>query len=450
VDLVDIAAWLRSLGLERYIETFRANAIDAEVLPELVEADLEKLGLLLGHRKKLLKAIAALRAGEAAPGSLIEAEVTASPETRRVTEAERRQLTVLFCDLVGSTELSAALDPEDERELIRAYQSAVAGEVARFEGHVAKFMGDAVVAYFGYPSAHEDDAERAVRAALAVSDAVGRVTKPAGEPLNARIGIATGVVVIGDLIGEGAAQEEAVAGETPALAARLQVLARPGSVVIGEATRRLLGELFTLEDLGPQRLKGFAQPISAWRVLGEERLEDRFQALRGEALTPLVGRDDEIGLLLQRWALAKRGSGQTILLCGEPGIGKSRLVRALRDRLANEPHVLLSHYCSPRHVNSALHPVTALIERAPGLSRDDAPEVRLDALATWLARTAGQFDEAVALLANLLGPHRRPFSCSELQSTEESAEDARSARRTRGGLVRRAAGARHLRGRALG
>jgi len=309
----------------------------------------------------------------------------------------------MFVDLVGSTELSTALDPEDERELIRAYQSTVAIEVARFEGHIAKFMGDGVVAYFGYPRAHEDDAERAVRAALAVSDAVRRVTAPAGEPLNARIGIATGIVVVGDLIGEGAAQEEAVAGETPAVAARLQVLARGGSVVIDGATRKLLGALFKLEDLGPQHLKGFAQPVFTWRVLGKERLEDRFQALRGEALTPLVGRNDELNLLLRRWNLAKRGIGQTVLLCGEPGIGKSRLVRALNDQLADEPRALLSHFCSPHHVNSALHPVIALLEGMPGLSRDDAPDARLDKLTALLAQTTNRLDDAVALLANLLG-----------------------------------------------
>ena len=389
--------------MERYSEAFQENAIDAEVLPELTDADLERLGLLLGHRKKLLKAIAELRTVETMPAFLPRAPVEVPPETRRATEAERRQLTVLFCDLVGSTELSTALDPEDERELIRAYQSTVAGEVARFDGHIAKFMGDGVVAYFGYPRAHEDDAERAVRAALALSDAVPRVTTPGGEPLNARIGIATGVVVVGDLIGEGAAQEEAVAGETPALAARLQALATPGSIVIGKATRRLLGTLFKLEDLGPQHLKGFSQPVSAWRVLGEQRSGDRFQALRGDDLTPLVGRDDELTLLLQRWTLAKRGIGQLILLCGEPGIGKSRLVRALRDGVAHEPHTLLSHHCSPHRVNSALHPVIARLEGIPGLSRDDAPEVRLETLAALLAQATDRLDEAVALLANLLG-----------------------------------------------
>ena len=275
--MLDVARWLAQHGLGHHAEAFAENGIDGDVLLDLTDADLKELGLHLGDRKRLLKAIAALDDELAQGGNRPAAAQRIRVESR---EAERRQLTVMFIDLVGSTELSTALDPEDERELIREYQRTVASEVTRFEGHIAKFMGDGVVAYFGYPRAHEDDAERAVRAALALSEAVRCVTTPAGEPLNARIGIATGIVVVGDLIGEGAAQEEAVAGETPALAARLQVLARPGTVLIDRGTRKLLGSLFKLEDLGPQHLKGFVQPVSTWRILGEERLEDRFQALR--------------------------------------------------------------------------------------------------------------------------------------------------------------------------
>jgi class 3 adenylate cyclase len=241
-------------------------------------------------------------------------------------------LTVLFCDLVGSTELSRKLDPEDMSALIRAYQETVAAQLARFEGHVAKFMGDGVLAYFGWPKAHEDDAERAVRAGLAVAEAVGHLSGPGGAPLAARVGIATGQVVVGDLIGEGAAQEEAVVGETPNLAARLQALAGPGAMVISQATRRLVGGLFELADLGPQRLKGFAEPLAAFRVEGEGRAEGRFEALHGQRLTPLIGREHELGLLLERWRWARDGDGQVVLIAGEPGIGKSRLVRALRGR----------------------------------------------------------------------------------------------------------------------
>ena len=395
---VDIAAWLRELGLERFEPVFRDNEIDWEVLPELTDADLEKLGLPLGPRKKLLKAIAGLSGKPTA----VSTEVAPCPRPV-APEAERRQLTVLFCDLVGSTELSARLDPEDMSAVIRAYQSAVAGEITHFEGHVAKFMGDGVLAYFGYPKAHEDDAERAVRAGLALVGAVGGLVTPTSAPLAARIGIATGLVVVGELIGEGAAQEEAVVGETPNLAARLQAAASPGSVVISQATRRLVGGLFELDDLGPQRVKGFTEPLSAWRVLGEGPEEGRFEAMRGARLTPLVGRDEELHLLLARWRRAKRGEGQVVLLSGEPGIGKSRIVRALRERLEGESHTPLSHYCSPYHVNSALYPVIGLLERAAGFERNEAPEARLAKVEALLARGTERLDEAVPLISHLLG-----------------------------------------------
>jgi class 3 adenylate cyclase len=300
---VDIAAWLRELGLERYEQAFRENEIDAAILPKLTSDDLREIGVAaIGHRRRLLEAIAALsdgpeRAPPAGQGAPIEAAVAARP-----TEAERRQLTVLFCDLVGSTELAARLDPEDMGALIRAYHNAVAGEIARFEGHVAKFMGDGVLAYFGWPRAHEDEAERAVRAGLSIIELLAGLETPAGEPLVSRVGIATGLVMVGELIGAGVAQEQTVVGETPNLAARLQALASPGSVVISQATRRLVGGLFELADLGAQRLKGFAEPVVAWQVEGEGRAEGRFEALHGERLTPLVGREHELGILLERWA----------------------------------------------------------------------------------------------------------------------------------------------------
>ena len=299
---VDIAAWLCGLGLERYVQTFRDNEIDAEVLCDLTEGDLEKLSIPLGPRKKLLRAITALTSAAperaAAPPPLLT--------TLRTPEAERRQLTVLFCDLVGSTELAARLDPEDMGQVIRAYQGACTEVVERWGGHVAKYMGDGVLAYFGWPLAHEDEAERAVRAGLALVEALAGLATPAGSPLAARIGIATGRVMVGELIGEGAAKEQTVVGETPNLAARLQALAAPGSVVISQATRRLVGGLFELADLGPRRLKGFAAPLSAWRVEGEGHAEGRFEALHGQHLTPLVGREHELGILLERWAPGPR------------------------------------------------------------------------------------------------------------------------------------------------
>jgi class 3 adenylate cyclase/predicted ATPase len=395
---VDVAAWLRDLGLARYEEAFRDNDIDAEVLGELTDTDLEKLGISLGHRKKLLRAIAALQAPpEIEQGAGPSA--TAKPQTH---VAERRQLTVLFCDLVGSTELSAALDPEDMSELIRAYQNTVAGEMARFEGHIAKFMGDGMLAYFGYPRAHEDEAERAVRAGLAVVKAVSGLPRAGTAPLAARVGIATGLVMVGELIGEGAAQEQTVVGETPNIAARLQALAAPGSVVISQATRRLVGGLFELTDLGPRRVKGFSEPLLAWSVEGESRAEGRFEALHGERLTPLVGREHELGILLERWAWAKDGDGQVVLLSGEPGIGKSRLTRSLVERLADEPHVRLRYYCSPYHTNSALYPVAGQLERAAGLVVDDPVEIKLNKLEAVLAEGTADLAADAPLIAALL------------------------------------------------
>jgi class 3 adenylate cyclase/predicted ATPase len=402
---VDIAAWLRDLGLARYEEAFRDSDIDADVLPDLTEADLETLGVSLGHRKKLLKAIAELRApaSGSAASALPVLGIDAAAKKGRTAEAERRQLTVLFCDLVGSTALAARLDPEDLSAVIRAYQNTVTREIARFEGHIAKYMGDGVLAYFGWPQAHEDEAERAVRAGLAITAALAGLGTPAGEPLAARVGIATGLVLVGELIGEGPAQEQAVVGETPNLAARLQALAAPGSVVIGQATRRLVGGLFELTDLGPRRLKGFAEPLAAWRVEGEGRAEGRFEALHGERLTPLVGREHELGILLERWGWAKDGDGQVVLISGEPGIGKSRLIRALRERLGDEPYTSRSHYCSPYHTNSALHPVIGRLERAALFDRDDRPEAQLAKLEDMVSRWSDCTDATVPLLADLLG-----------------------------------------------
>jgi predicted ATPase/class 3 adenylate cyclase len=308
----------------------------------------------------------------------------------------------MFCDLVGSTALASRLDPEDLREVIGAYHRCAAETVSRFDGFVAKYMGDGVLAYFGWPRAHEDDAERAVRAGLAVVGAVAQLETPDGGQLAARVGIATGLVVVGDILGEGSAQEEAVTGEAPNLAARLQALASPGSVMVAEATRRLLGDLFELDALGLRSLRGFAIPMNVFRVSGEGRAESRFQALRSAGLTPLVGREGELALLLERWSRAKDGDGQVVLLDGEPGIGKSRIVQELRDRLNDEPHTRLSHYGSPYHTNSPLYPVIGLLERAAGLDRSDTAEAKLDKLEALLALSATDAPEAAQLLAAVL------------------------------------------------
>jgi class 3 adenylate cyclase len=311
---MDIGGWLRGLGLERYEQAFRENEIDLRVLPELTADDLKELGVAaIGHRRLLLKAIADLAAGA---GRAAAEDAPAASPANTPAEAERRQLTVMFCDLVGSTPLSTRFDPEDLREIVGAYHRCVTDTVARFAGFVAKYMGDGVLIYFGYPEAHEDDAERAVRAGLAIIDAVARLATP--EPLNVRIGIASGLVVVGDLIGAGAAQERGVVGETPNLAARLQALARPGALVIAESTRRQIGALFQLEDLGPQSLSGFAELQHAWHVVGESGVLSRFEALRSQA-TPLVGRNEELTLFLRRWQQVKAGEGRVVLVSGEPG-----------------------------------------------------------------------------------------------------------------------------------
>src|SRR5262249_37795637 len=317
---MDVAEWLRGLGLGQYVLAFRDNDIDGEVLRRLTAEDLRDLGVAsIGHRRRLLDAIAALGEGQMAGGRL------STPETRDATgEAERRQLTVMFCDLVGSTSLSSRLDPEDLREVIAAYHHAVAEVIKRLDGFVSRYMGDGVLVYFGYPQAHEDDAERAVRAGLGVIAAVGHLDVKSVR-LQARVGVATGLVVVGDLIGEGSAKEQSVVGETPNLAARLQALADPDSVVIAAGTRRLVGDLFEYRDLGAVDVKGIARPVEAWQVLRPSVVASRFEALRGSSLSPLVGRDEEIDLLLRRWVRAQAGSGQIVLLSGESGIGKSRI-----------------------------------------------------------------------------------------------------------------------------
>jgi class 3 adenylate cyclase/predicted ATPase len=391
---MDLGGWLRRLGLEQYEAKFRENEIDDTVLPSLTAEDLKDLGIgIVGHRRKLLDAIAALRA----PTPLSEVP-PAADQTAKDT-AERRQVTVMFADLVGSTALSARMDPEDLREIISAYQRCVAETVGRFGGFVAKYMGDGVLIYFGYPQAHEDDPERAVRAGLElVSAAVGLVTH---TTVQTRVGIATGLVVVGDLIGSGASQEQAIVGETPNLAARLQSIAEPNMVVIADATRRLLGNLFELRDLGPRELKGIAGMVRAFAVLRASSVEGRFEAMHASGLTALVGRDEELDLLLRRWARAKTGEGQVVLLSGEAGIGKSRLTAAMLERLASEPHTRLRYFCSPQHTDSALYPIIGQMERAAGLAHDDKPDAKLDKVDAMLARTSTSTQDA-ALFAEML------------------------------------------------
>ena len=391
---MDIDGWLRGIGLAEYAEMFRANDINIELLGQLTNDDLKDIGVVsLGHRKKLLEAIA-----ERAGAVSVSPEPALS-EPQAQDSAERRQVTVMFSDLVGSTALSGQMDPEDLRELISAYQTCVAETVRRHGGFVAKYLGDGVLVYFGYPQAHEDDAEQAVRAGLETIAAVTALKMLV--PLQTRVGIATGLVVVGDLIGSGQAQERGIVGETPNLAARLQGLAEPNMVVIAEGTRKLLGNLFDLEDLGQKELKGIAGATRAFAALRAGSAESRFEALHASGLTALVGREEETELLLRRWSKAKGGEGQVVLLSGEAGIGKSRLTAALLERLSGEPHTRLRYFCSPQHTDSAFYPIIGQMERAAGLSRDDTAAVRLDKLDALLAQSSASSQDA-ALFAELL------------------------------------------------
>jgi class 3 adenylate cyclase/tetratricopeptide (TPR) repeat protein len=388
---LDIGDWLRHLGLQSYEQAFRDNHIDLEVLPRLTVDDLKEIGVNgVGHRRKIADAIGRLSARQAV--------------SRAPAAPERRQLTLMFVDLVGSTDLSRRVDPEELRDIMRAYQDTVAGEIARFEGHVAKFLGDGVLAYFGWPRARENAAERAVRAGLAVAETMSGILAGAGQRLQPRIGIATGLVVVGDLLGEGAAKEEAVTGETPHLAARLQQAAEPGTVVIAESTRRLVGGLFELADLGSLQLKGFDEPVRAWRAVGEGSAESRFQALHGAHVSPLVGRGAELDRMLSRWRLAREGAGQVVLISGEAGIGKSRLVLAFREMLQTEPVTVISYACSPHHANSPLFPFVSELERAARFAPDDSLDKRLRRLEALLSEDGDKFArEALPVFVDLLG-----------------------------------------------
>jgi class 3 adenylate cyclase/predicted ATPase len=382
-----IRDWLDGLGLAQYADAFAREQIDAQSMVLLSEADLEKLGIPLGPRRKLLNAIESL----GRHGAVME------PGEAR---AERRQITVMFCDLVGSTELSRRLDPEALRKLIHAFQDACSGAITRYEGYVAQFLGDGVLAYFGYPRALEAATERAIRAARAV---LGRVAElHVGEqPLQVRIGIDAGLVVIGQSGPAGELDRTAV-GDAPNLAARLQQLAEPGTIAVSERARRLAPG-FDYVDLGERSLKGFPDPLRAWRVAAERATETRFEAATGGTPVPMVGRDHEFSRIWEAWQRAGAGQGQVVQVCGEAGIGKSRVVRALRDRLMDQGIRPWQYQCSPYFVNSALYPVIAHLERAFGLVRGDPPHARLHRLHEQLTTRFGGTDLDVNLLGRLFG-----------------------------------------------
>ncbi|MGX1169600.1 class 3 adenylate cyclase/tetratricopeptide (TPR) repeat protein [Bradyrhizobium sp. USDA 372] len=409
---MQIAEWLDKLGLAQYAQRFAQNGIDIGVLPELMDEDFEKLGVLLGHRRKMLRAIADLD-----PAALI-----ASPAPPQ--DAERRHLTVMFCDLVGSTALSARLDPEDMWEVIRAYRAACASVVGAYDGRIARFVGDGILVYFGYPRAHEDDAERAVRAGLDMIAAIRQLKTGTDERAELRIAIATGLVVVGDLISGDASEEHATIGDTPNLAARLQSLAEPGVVVVASSTRRLLGDLFSLRNLGRREVKGMADPIAVWAVEGATASESRFEAVRAARSIGFVGRKNEIEFILSRQREAWLGRGQIVLISGEAGIGKSRIVATLSESPSLGTHRRVRYQCSPYHTNSALHPFVAQLERAAGIRSHDTPGQKLDKLEAMLAIGTQQVARATPLIAALLsiptGDHCPTLGLSPAQQRRQT------------------------------
>jgi class 3 adenylate cyclase/ABC-type lipoprotein export system ATPase subunit len=409
-----VSAWLENLGLGVYCELFQHNAITWDVLPELNEGDLEALGVLLGHRKQLLRAIAQLpqSADVRGPGS---SPLAVSPEQQPFPperdQAERRQLTVMFCDLVDSTALSRRLDPEDLQDVVRRFLDACSYAIGRFNGYIAKYMGDGMVVYFGYPHAHEHDAERAVHSGLAILDTVKALNHENPHPevgMAARIGIATGQVVVGEIMGQETAKERSVFGDTPNLAARLQALAQPTQLVIDPVTKRLVGKEFEVADLGACALKGFDTPVQAWRVLGVRQSASRFESYRANHIATFVGREHELSLLVGRWREAVDGEGQVVLLCGEAGIGKSRLTHSLGDRLINERYQVIQFQCSPYHSNTALYPAINFLRQAAGLASQDSAEAQLNKLDALVLESGLENQDTVSLLADLLSIRGEP------------------------------------------
>ncbi len=394
---MDIGAWLESLGLGRYARVFAENEIDFETLPHLSDVDLKEIGIALGPRRKLMAAIADWSDNQQVAGVFEE-----TPSRPAAGEAEHRQLTVMFVDLVKSMELASRIDPEDLREILSAYQSLVTEITESFAGQVAKYMGDGVLCYFGWPQAHEDDAERAVRAGLAIMREISKLEAPSGERVAARAGIATGKVLVGDLIGQGSAQEEAVIGETPNLAARMQSMAEPGQILITRSTSRLLGNQFDLIDLGARSVKGVAEAVQVYSVGTERRMEFRFSARDRQGLTAMFGRDHELGFLLERWEDAKAGDGQLVVLTGEAGIGKSRVTREIIERLQGEDHFRISYQCSPFHSDSSLQPTRQHLTLASGIADGDSPAEKLDKLERLLRIAEENPSESARLLAWLL------------------------------------------------
>ena len=398
----DLAEWLGRHGLGQYAKTFAENDIEYSILSDLKEDDLEKLGVSLGHRKKLLRAIDALTAEHQPAGSTISISNTTELPSALLQqrEAEFRQITVMFCDLVGSTQLSETLDPEDLQKLIDAYRAECRTAISRYGGEVARYAGDGVMAFFGWPRAHEDDAPRAIHAALEIVSRVSKVSGPV--TLACRVGICSGPVIVGEIANSTASWSMDAVGETPNIAARLQTLATANTVLISESTRRLVSAAFDLRDLGLQELRGITEPVHAYRVRAAINAASRFEAAHPESLTPLTGRSSELSLLLDRWKKVKDGDGQVILLSGIPGVGKSRLLYELRSHIQEEPHLFLLHQCSPYHSQSAFFPVIEQIEQAAQVTAREADAEKIAKLQAYLPRLSNGSTEPLLLIAKLL------------------------------------------------
>jgi len=420
--LQGVENWLAELGLEKFSSAFAEAEVQFSDLAGLTDEDLKEIGLPVGPRRRASRAIKAMRETDATAAIGIANDPIDLPQQNTQpdtsSDAERRHLTVMFIDLVGSTGMASGADAEDMRDVITGYQNTVAGVVARHEGFAAKFMGDGVLCYFGWPNANEDDAERAVRAGLDIIANVRRSSGPDGTPLASRIGIATGIVIVGDMVGSGATQEAAVVGETPNLAARLQAVARPDQIVLPQETLSLLGDVFALEPLGEQHLKGISDPVTAFGVVGENSRESRFEARQSGNLNPIVGREREIDLMLERWELARSGNGQMIVVSGEAGIGKSRITRALIDAISRDDHTRITYQCSPYHSDSAFYPVIQQLSYAAGFRAADGLGERLDKLEALIGGTP----ETLALMAALLGlDGTRRYDVEELTSAQQRA-----------------------------
>ena len=391
-----LKVWLTDLGLVQYYELLRSNDVDLRALPHLTDNDLRELGLSLGHRRILLAECAKIKAGSVLP---VDEEATKAVLR---TDPERRHLTVLFSDLVGSTKLSNELDPEELRDVLQLYQNLVSTAIRSYDGYVAQFLGDGIVAYFGWPQAYEDQAERAVRASLSVMSAIHKSNAENDQHIAARIGIATGHVVVGDIVSGEVTDMEAVVGETPNRASRLQGIGGPGDIVIGQRTRNLIGQAFELEAFGSHTLKGFAAPVHAWKVRRESSINSRFEAAHGDLLTESVGREHELGLIFERWKLAKEGEGQVLLLSGEAGIGKSRIVQDLKDSQSAQEYEQIHLQCLPSRTNSAFFPIVRYLRQVANLQDEDKSAVKFDKLERYLTQGSHTTETTIPVFASLL------------------------------------------------